>query len=354
MTKAILTKNAAACLPFPVSSLGRRHPSSVRLQRGCARRRLTEDHIRLQGDKLLRQHRRPPGRAGLATKPEPTAIGDAREHGADATLSSLSCEQNSYFAAIEGRGAQAMVALVLRQRPDRIRAAPSSRRKQEVDMLTSTKSGVPEKDRNASVSAAEVIGRIVQHDQTWAKSEPTTKAGMASCIGSDMSIVGNIECKGPAQVFGRIEGEVRASDLQISDGAQVEGSVIAQNVTICGRVKGTIHAVRVKLQSGGAVEGDIFHRSLSIDENSQFEGSSRRVENPTDPSSSVTSTTYTRGAMSTLKGLMEWQTVMSPIGTCIVSKRLGSPYVSGRTRHWLKFKNPAAPAVKREAEEEWG
>jgi cytoskeletal protein CcmA (bactofilin family) len=121
---------------------------------------------------------------------------------------------------------------------------------------------------------------VVQHDQTWAKSEPTTKAGMASCIGSDMSIVGNIECKGPAQVFGRIEGEVRASDLQINDGAQVEGSVIAQNVTVCGRVKGTIRADRVKLQDGGAVEGDIFHRSLSIDENSQFEGSSRRVENP--------------------------------------------------------------------------
>jgi cytoskeletal protein CcmA (bactofilin family) len=153
-------------------------------------------------------------------------------------------------------------------------------------MLTSTKNGAPEKDGSASVGGAEVIGRVVQHDQ-WARSEPTTKAGMASCIGSDMSIVGNIECKGPAQVFGRIEGEVRASDLQISDGAQIEGSVIAQNVTVCGRVKGTIRAVRVKLQSGGAVEGDIFHRSLSIDENSQFEGSSRRVENPTDPSSSV-------------------------------------------------------------------
>ena len=37
-----------------------------------------------------------------------------------------------------------------------------------------------------------------------------------------------------------------------------------------------------------------------------------------------------------------------------MSKRLGSPYVSGRTRHWLKFKNPAAPTVKREAEEDWG
>jgi bifunctional non-homologous end joining protein LigD len=34
----------------------------------------------------------------------------------------------------------------------------------------------------------------------------------------------------------------------------------------------------------------------------------------------------------------------------IVSKRLGSPYVSGRSRHWIKSKNPASPAVKREAE----
>jgi bifunctional non-homologous end joining protein LigD len=38
----------------------------------------------------------------------------------------------------------------------------------------------------------------------------------------------------------------------------------------------------------------------------------------------------------------------------IVSKRLGSRYVSGRSRDWLKFKNPDAPAVKRELEEDWG
>jgi ATP-dependent DNA ligase len=37
----------------------------------------------------------------------------------------------------------------------------------------------------------------------------------------------------------------------------------------------------------------------------------------------------------------------------IASKRLGSRYRSGRTRDWLKMKNPEAPAVKREAEEEW-
>ena len=37
----------------------------------------------------------------------------------------------------------------------------------------------------------------------------------------------------------------------------------------------------------------------------------------------------------------------------IVSKRLGSRYRSGRTSDWLKFKNPAAPAVRREAEKDW-
>ena len=38
----------------------------------------------------------------------------------------------------------------------------------------------------------------------------------------------------------------------------------------------------------------------------------------------------------------------------IVSKRLGSPYRSGRVDDWLKIKNPASPAVKRETEEDWG
>jgi bifunctional non-homologous end joining protein LigD len=38
----------------------------------------------------------------------------------------------------------------------------------------------------------------------------------------------------------------------------------------------------------------------------------------------------------------------------IVSKRKDSPYRSGRAPDWLKMKNPACAAVKREAEEDWG
>jgi cytoskeletal protein CcmA (bactofilin family) len=156
--------------------------------------------------------------------------------------------------------------------------------KTEVDMFFKAKA--PEKDKNAAANAAEVTKRMVEQQHSVveqvAASPPVPKAGTGSCIGSGMSIIGNIECNGPTQVFGRIEGELRASDLLIGNGAQVEGSVIAQDVTVCGRVKGTIRAVHVKLQNGGVVEGDIFHRSLSIDENSQFEGSSRRVSSSVD------------------------------------------------------------------------
>jgi len=38
----------------------------------------------------------------------------------------------------------------------------------------------------------------------------------------------------------------------------------------------------------------------------------------------------------------------------IVSKRKASRYVSGRCDAWRKVKNPAAPAVRREAEEDRG
>ena len=186
-----------------------------------------------------------------------------------------------------------MVALLLHETGPMIGISASRRtvvlEVREVDMLNSFKGKAAEQDKSVAASAADVIEQAERSvaEQVAPRPVRTTTTGPDSCIGAAMSVVGKIECNGPAQVFGRIEGELRASDLLIGDSAQIEGNVIAQNVTVCGRVKGTIRAVRVKLQNGAAVEGDIFHKSLSIDENSVFEGSSRRVENPMDPSADV-------------------------------------------------------------------
>jgi cytoskeletal protein CcmA (bactofilin family) len=108
-----------------------------------------------------------------------------------------------------------------------------------------------------------------------------------STISSGLTIVGKIVGEGVVKIFGRIEGELRASTIQISDGAHVEGDIFAEEVNVGGRVKGTLHANRVKLNSTAVVEGDIFHRTLVIEENARFEGSSRREENVIDLPSST-------------------------------------------------------------------
>jgi cytoskeletal protein CcmA (bactofilin family) len=195
---------------------------------------------------------------------------------------------NHILRVLPGGGGKALRQLALDREVSTFDLSAVNPAQTEMDMF---KSKASKNDTEVAPNVAEVVrsevaqNTLEQHsvvEPAAPRAEPTTHAGTRSCIGSGMVIVGNIECNGPAQVFGRIQGELRASDLLIGDGAQVEGSVIAQNLTVCGQVKGTIRAVRVKLQNGGAVEGDIFHRSLSIDENSQFEGSSRRVENPMD------------------------------------------------------------------------
>src|SRR5262249_45498267 len=116
-----------------------------------------------------------------------------------------------------------MVALCLgRKGPeDEVNMGRASHRHEgEVHMLSSFKNKAAEQDRNPAANADELVGRTVQQSLTLVEqvaSEPepmaTRKPGPTSCIGSDMSIVGKIECNGPAQVLGRIEGEVRASDL---------------------------------------------------------------------------------------------------------------------------------------------
>jgi cytoskeletal protein CcmA (bactofilin family) len=112
-----------------------------------------------------------------------------------------------------------------------------------------------------------------------------------SRIGPGMTVIGKISSEGALNVLGRVEGELQASIVQISNGANVEGTITAQELTIAGRFKGTIEADRVTLTSSAAVEGEIHHRSLAIEENAWFAGSSRPKEAPasedTDPSSPI-------------------------------------------------------------------
>src|SRR5437763_14115097 len=115
----------------------------------------------------------------------------------------------------------------------------------------------------------------------------SSAAPEVASISTGLSIVGKIVGHRAVTIFGQVEGELRASTVVIAEGAQMEGDVVADELTIGGHVKGTVHANRVKLNSTAVVEGDMFHRTLAIEEDARFEGMSRRQENTIDAPSQV-------------------------------------------------------------------
>jgi cytoskeletal protein CcmA (bactofilin family) len=137
------------------------------------------------------------------------------------------------------------------------------------------------KSKDGSAEGDRVVTPI-QQPQRSAATPPSAAQSAASdetsSISAGMTVVGKISGEGTVKIFGRIEGELRASTVLIAEGAEVEGDIVADDLSVGGRVKGTIHANRVKLNGTAVVEGDIFHRSLSIEENARFEGTSRREE----------------------------------------------------------------------------
>ena len=144
-------------------------------------------------------------------------------------------------------------------------------------------------DRAAMPQPDNGLGRVQQTQQpvvaqpaVLPPAATSESSETTSLISPGMTLVGKLVGDGAVKVFGRIEGELQASSILICEGAHVEGNVVAKDLTIGGHVKGTIHATRVKLNGTAVVEGDIYHRSLAIEENARFEGSSRREEHLTD------------------------------------------------------------------------
>ena len=56
-------------------------------------------------------------------------------------------------------------------------------------------------------------------------------------IQKPLSILGKVIGHGGLTIFGRVEGEVRASNVVIAEGAQILGDVVAEEVTVGGHLR---------------------------------------------------------------------------------------------------------------------
>ena len=101
-----------------------------------------------------------------------------------------------------------------------------------------------------------------------------------STIGEDLTITGNVTSKGELHLNGQVQGDIHCVALVLGENAQLEGSVVADDVMVRGRLIGSVRALRVTLQAKSHVEGNLFHKSLSVEQNTHFEGKSRPSEDP--------------------------------------------------------------------------
>lgn len=120
--------------------------------------------------------------------------------------------------------------------------------------------------------------RPILQDQPKRAGAPT-RAG-PSIISADVKIVGGIHSQGELEIFGQIEGDVRASALTVGETGAVRGEVIAESVVVRGTIEGRIRGRKVQLCTGAKVRGDIFHASLAIEPNAIFEGAVKHAQDP--------------------------------------------------------------------------
>jgi cytoskeletal protein CcmA (bactofilin family) len=123
---------------------------------------------------------------------------------------------------------------------------------------------------------------FTERPATYASKSPGPSASkmVPSIIGEDLTISGNVTCKGEIQVDGVIEGDIRCGSLLLGDKSHVTGSVTAEDVIVRGHLVGSIRGLRITLQAQCHVEGDIFAQSLALEQGAHFDGRSRRSDNP--------------------------------------------------------------------------
>lgn len=95
-------------------------------------------------------------------------------------------------------------------------------------------------------------------------------------IGSGVSLIGNLEDKGPISIYGRAKGEITSNEsIFVGDSAQIEGPLKARKITVAGNAIGQIDAEdKLDIASSGVVEGRIKTNNLTIESGAIFIGES--------------------------------------------------------------------------------
>jgi len=91
-------------------------------------------------------------------------------------------------------------------------------------------------------------------------------------IQDDLTIIGDLQTDGQIEVDGRVIGNVSGRSVIVGEHGQIEGSILAEMVTIFGIAVGPVQANKVLLGNTAQVVGNIFHNELTVEPGAHHEG----------------------------------------------------------------------------------
>ena len=107
-----------------------------------------------------------------------------------------------------------------------------------------------------------------------AEPQAAARGDFPTVIGPDASFKGELKFEKGVRLLGRIEGLVETQgQLEIAEGATLEGDVKAGNIRVDGSVKGNLRASgKIHLSASAKLEGDLTTARLEVAEGAVFIG----------------------------------------------------------------------------------
>ncbi len=104
------------------------------------------------------------------------------------------------------------------------------------------------------------------------------KEAFPSIITSDLHVLGNIVSDGTVDLSGSVDGNIRCQTLTVRKSGSVKGEITAENAFIYGKVNGLIRAKNVQLFADCHIEGIVMHESLTIEDGAFIDGKLKRTD----------------------------------------------------------------------------
>jgi cytoskeletal protein CcmA (bactofilin family) len=87
-----------------------------------------------------------------------------------------------------------------------------------------------------------------------------------------LTVIGDLQTDGHIEVEGRVIGNVNGRTVTVGEQGQVEGSILAESITILGTAVGPVQANKVLIGKSAQVVGNIFHNELTVEPGAYHDG----------------------------------------------------------------------------------